>query len=124
MPKLVAMLWVTIVVISGCQRPAAVAPAEPGELPARVERREPVSRDEAVRLAKDYLRTAHPEIAITDQPATAEYLEKSPVDGKPVWVVHFAASNPKDAGGFAQPYTQAVFVRSDRSVLLGPAASS
>jgi len=133
MPKLVAMLSVTIVVVAGCARPAAtapaaiapaaIAPAEPGGLPARVERLEPVSRDDAVRLAKEYLRTAHPEIVVADQPATAEYFEKSPIDGKPLWVVGFAASMPKNVGGFVQPFSQSVLVRSDRSVVLGPAGS-
>jgi hypothetical protein len=123
MPKLGAVLLVTIVVVAGCQRPTAIAPAEPGGLPAQVERLQPVSKDDAVRLAKDYLRTAHPEIAVADQPPTAEYFEKSPVDGKPLWVVGFAVST-KDAGGFAPLYSQAVWVRSDRSVLLGPAGSS
>jgi hypothetical protein len=134
MPKLVAMLWVTIVVVAGCARPAAttpaatapaaIAPAEPGGLPARVERGEPVSREDAVRLAKEYLRTAHPEIVVTDQPPTAEYLEKSPIDSQPLWVVGFVASMPKDARGFAPVYSQSVFVRRDRSVVLGPAAAS
>ena len=124
MPKLVAMLLVTIVVVAGCQRPAAIAPAEPGGSPARVERLEPVSRDEAIRLARDYLRTAHPEIALADRPVTAEYVEKSPFDGKPLWVVGFVGLMPKDAGGFAPLYSQSVLVRSDRSVSLGPAASS
>jgi hypothetical protein len=87
-----------------------------------VERGEPLSRDDAVRLAKEYLRTAHPEVVAADPPASAEYLEKSPVDGKPLWVVGFAVSR-KQAKGFAQPYSQTVFVRSDGSVSLGPAAS-
>src|SRR5687768_9428716 len=46
MPTLVAMLWVTIVVVAGCLRPAAIAPAEPGAIapaepggsPARADR--------------------------------------------------------------------------------------
>jgi hypothetical protein len=122
MPKLVAMLLVTIVVVAGCERPVATAPPEPGGLPARAERREPVSRDDAIRLAKDYLRTAQPDVTVADQPPTAEYLEKSPIDGKPVWVVGFAILQ-KGAGRLGPFYSQTVFVRNDRSVSLGPSAS-
>jgi hypothetical protein len=122
MLKLVPVL-LAIVFVAKCQRPAAIAPAEPGGLPARAQRLEPVSKDDAIRLAKDYLRTEHPEIVIADRPVTAEYLEKSPIDGKPLWVVHFAAST-KDAKGFVPFYSQTVFVRNDKSVSLGPAASS
>ncbi len=94
------------------------------DLAARAERREAVSKEDAIRLAKEHLRTEHPEMVVAEKEPTAEYLEKSPIDGKPVWVVGFVISPPKNAeGGFVKPYTQAVFVRSDGSVVLGPAAS-
>jgi len=99
-------------------------PGEPGAPAATAEPREPISKDAAIRLAKDYLRTAHPEMAVVDQPPTATYVEKSPTDGKPLWVVGFVISQPKDASGFAPSYSQSVLVRSDGSVVLGPAASS
>lgn len=120
---LVPMLLATIVFVAKYPRPPALGPAERGGLPARAQRLEPVSKDDAIRLAKDYLRTEHPEIVIADQPATADYFEKWPIDGKPLWAVHFAAST-KGAAGFAPFYSQTVFVRTDKSVSLGPAASS
>ena len=123
MPMLVPILLATIVFVPKFQRPAALAPAEPGGLPAAAQRLEPVSKDDAIRLATDYLRTEHPEIVIADEPATADYFEKSPIGGKSLWAVHFAVST-KDAAVFAPFYSQTVFVRSDKSVSLGPAASS
>src|SRR4051794_35010227 len=103
------------IVIAGCGRPSPTASKTEGKMPASepvpIERQEPVSKDHAVKLARDYLRNTHPEIVLADKPATVEYFVKSAVDGKPLWVVGFAVAVPKDAGGVRPFFTQAVWVR-------------
>jgi len=86
----IALLLAAAVIAAGCQQ---------GRPEQQRVRRDLVTRDEAIQIARRYAAEAYPGVAIAKEPTTAEFVMDQQVLGGQIWNINFACPAPPAAGG-------------------------
>jgi len=84
-----SLLLAAAVLAAGCQQ---------GQPQQRV-RRDLVTKDEAIQIARRHAAEAYPGLAIAGSPTSAEFVMDHEVMGGQIWNITFACSAPPAAGG-------------------------
>ena len=86
----IALLLATAVVAAGCQQ---------GRPEQQRVRRDLVTKDEAIQIARRHAAEAYPGVAIAREPTTAEFVMDQQVLGGQIWNINFACPAPPAADG-------------------------
>ena len=76
----------------------------------------PESKDEALAIARQYMKDHHKDLDISQRSPSTQYFAKATHDGKPLWVVGFGVPKAPGDKSFRTHYTFGLWVREDGDV--------